>query len=64
MLGSTQSVIATGNGFMEGCYHFFCLHNAEWDDTDGHQLMSTGTQDYFNNGFYFVDSTGKMPGEP
>ncbi len=41
VLGNTLSVIGTGPGFMEGCFHFFSPHNSEWNDTKGHQLMST-----------------------
>jgi len=51
VLGNTLSVIGTGPGFMEGCFHFFSPHGAQWNDTKGHQLMSTGTEDYYNNGF-------------
>jgi hypothetical protein len=36
---------------MEGCFHLFTPHDAKWNDTKGHQLMSTGTEDYYNNGF-------------
>ena len=51
VLGNTLSVIGTGPGFMEGCFHLFTPHDAKWNDTKGHQLMSTGTEDYYNNGF-------------
>ena len=41
VLGNTLSVIGTGPGFMEGCFHLFTPHDAKWNDTKGHQLMST-----------------------
>jgi hypothetical protein len=45
VLGNTLSVIGAGPGFMEGCFHFFSPHDAQWNDTKGHQLMSTVSTD-------------------
>jgi len=42
--------VASGNlNFMEGCYRFYSPPNAAYPGV----LLSTGTEDYFDSGWYF-----------
>eukprot|EP01084_Bolivina_argentea_P144082 252884_1 len=50
---STLSVVSENLNFLEGCFHFYCGSNNE---TFPAQIIATGTEDYYNSGYYFIDS--------
>jgi len=50
--------VTTGNeNFLEGCYRYYSPPNAPYPGT----LLSTGTEDYFDSGWYFDAGEFHMP---
>jgi len=45
----TLPVASNNLNFLEGCYHQFSPPNQQWPGT----VLSTGTEDYFDSGWYF-----------
>ena len=48
---------AGGLNFLEGCYHMYDPPDQAWPGT----VLSTGTEDYFDSGWYFDAGEFRMP---
>ena len=48
---STLAVISGNLNFLEGCFHFYS-NNATFPG----QIIATGTEDYYDSGYYFIDA--------
>lgn len=49
---TTLAIVSGDANFMEGCFHFFSPQNATFPG----QIMATGTEDYYDSGYYFIDA--------
>eukprot|EP01064_Diplonema_japonicum_P020459 TRINITY_DN2991_c1_g2_i1.p1 TRINITY_DN2991_c1_g2~~TRINITY_DN2991_c1_g2_i1.p1 ORF type:complete len:432 (+),score=92.86 TRINITY_DN2991_c1_g2_i1:74-1369(+) len=54
---STIAVASNDLNFLEGCYHSFSPYNESFPGV----LLSTGTEDYFDSGWYFNAGTFRFP---
>eukprot|EP00756_Hemistasia_phaeocysticola_P028290 Hpha_TRINITY_DN16168_c2_g7::TRINITY_DN16168_c2_g7_i1::g.4723::m.4723 len=54
---STIAVSSKNENFLEGCYHSLSPYNESFPGV----LLSTGTEDYFDSGWYFNAGTFRFP---
>eukprot|EP00730_Choanoeca_flexa_P016903 TRINITY_DN8070_c0_g1_i1.p1 TRINITY_DN8070_c0_g1~~TRINITY_DN8070_c0_g1_i1.p1 ORF type:complete len:255 (+),score=58.29 TRINITY_DN8070_c0_g1_i1:749-1513(+) len=52
ILMTILSVLSGDANFMEGCFHFY----TNGSDTFPGEIMATGTEDYYNSGYYFINA--------
>jgi hypothetical protein len=52
ILMTTLSVLSGTANFMEGCFHFY----TKGSETFPGEIMATGTEDYYNSGYYFISA--------
>ena len=51
VLSTTLSVVSGNANFMEGCFRLYSPANSTFEET---QILATGTEDYYNSGYYFI----------
>ena len=51
VLSSTLAVVSGNANFMEGCFRLYSPAGQSFADS---QVLATGTEDYYNSGYYFI----------
>ena len=51
VLSSTLAVVSGNANFMEGCFRLYSPAGQSFADS---QILATGTEDYYNSGYYFI----------
>lgn len=51
VLSSTLAVVSGNANFMEGCFRLYSPAGQRFADS---QVLATGTEDYYNSGYYFI----------